>query len=107
MKFTCLLILVFLLTNCSFQNKLEKKYLGQPEKILFENFSKPVKVVDAKGKKVYVFEETKDLKSAEISQGKLALDPMVTPKVKKTDRYWFTVSDRVIVKIMHEKEYER
>lgn len=101
------LIFITFVSSCSIEKKIKRQYTGKPEKFLIENFDKPVRVVETNGKKVYLYEKKKDLKSTEISQGKLALDPMVTPRTKKTERYWFTVSDSTITNVIYEEVYER
>jgi len=75
--------------------------------MLRENFGKPVTIIDKNEEKVYIFEKTTKLKSTEISQGKLTLDPMITPKVIKTERYYFTVKDSIIIDAKFEEEYDR
>ncbi len=54
-----------------------------------------------------VYEIVKDLNSTEIQQGKLTLDPMISPMVQKTERYYFTVKDSVITNVKIEEEYKR
>ena len=49
----------------------------------------------------------KNLESTEVNQGKLTLDPMISPGVKKTERYFFTVEKGIIVRTKYEEEYER
>ncbi len=56
---------------------------------------------------IYIFEKIEMLKSTEISQHKLTLDPMVTPQVKKTSHYTVTVIDDVITKVELEERYDR
>ena len=102
-----LLILLIAAVSCSPQRKLQKAYLGKPQSILTEKFGKPKTVLDRGDEKVYIYETITELKSTEISQAKLTLDPMVSPDVKKTDRYYFTVKDEKIVKVKLEEEYER
>lgn len=72
------------------------KEIGAPKTILQQN-----------GQQVYVYETVKDLNSTEVSQGKLTLDPIVSPKVKKTERYYFTVKDSVIINTKYEEDYKR
>ena len=55
----------------------------------------------------YVYEIVKQLKSTTINQGKLTMDPMVSPMVEKTERYYFTVKEEKIIKVKLEEEYER
>ena len=92
---------------CSQQKKLTRTYTGKPISVLEEEFGKPKTIFDRGDEKVYVFEKTEELRSTEISQAKLTLDPMVSPMVKKTERFYFTVKDGIIVKSKLELEYER
>ena len=104
-----LLFVIFLLgmIACSPQRKLQRSYVGKSLHTLEAEFGKAKAVLDKEEGKVYVFEKTEELKSTEISQAKLTLDPMITPKVTKTERYYATVKDGVVTAIELEKEYER
>jgi hypothetical protein len=102
-----LLILLIAAVSCSSQRSLQKAYLGKPQSILTEKFGKPKTILEQGDEKVYVYEIVNELKSTEISQAKLTLDPMVSPNVQKTERYYFTVKDEKIVKAKLEEEYER
>ncbi len=102
-----LLLIAFTIASCGVQKQLQKAYVGKPVSVLKEKFGYPKTILERKNGDVYVFEEVKNLKSTEISQGKLTLDPMVSPMVQKTMRYYFTVKDSIIVKAKMEEEYER
>jgi hypothetical protein len=104
-------ILIFIvlaaLGSCSGQRSLQKAYLGKSQSVLAEKFGKPKTVLDYGDEKVYVYEIVNELKSTEISQAKLTLDPMISPMVEKTERYYFTVKDEKITKVKLEEEYKR
>ena len=102
-----LVLLLFIATSCGINRQLYKSFSGKPISIANEKFGQPKTVIDKNGEKVYVFELTKKLESTEISQGKLTLDPIVTPQVNKIERYYFTVKDGVIVKTNYEEVYVR
>jgi hypothetical protein len=102
-----IIILFIIAVSCSPQRSLQKAYIGKPQSVLAEKFGKPKTVLDLENEKVYVYEVIEELKSAEISQAKLTLDPMISPMVEKTERYYFTVKDETIVKVKLEVEYER
>ena len=102
-----ILIIAFVFEACGVQRQLQKAYVGKPVSVLKSEFGYPKTILDRNEGDVYVFEEVKNLKSTEISQGKLTLDPMVSPRVQKTIRYYFTVRDSVIVNAKMEEEYER
>lgn len=75
--------------------------------VLTEQFGEPKTILKQENETVYVFEKIKELESTEINQGRLTLDEIVTPKVNKTERYYFTVRDSIIVETRYEEEYER
>jgi hypothetical protein len=102
-----IVILLFALFSCGVQRSLQKAYVGKPLSVLSEKFGKPKTILERENEKVYVYEIVKDLKSAQINQGKLSLDPMISPMVEKTERYYFTVKDEKIIKARLEEEYER
>lgn len=108
MKYRIFVILLIIIgVSCGTKKQLYKQYNGQPVTILEKAFGKPKAILENDTEKVYVFEIKKELESTEITQGKLTLDPIVTPKVKKTERYYFTVVDGIISKTKFEEEYQR
>ncbi len=102
-----LLLLLFATISCGTNRQLYKSFEGKPISAANQKFGEPKTIIDGNGEKIYVFEVIKKLGSTEISQGKLTLDPIVTPKVKKTERYYFTVQNGTIVKTKYEEEYEK
>lgn len=92
---------------CSMQRKLSRQYIGKDISEIEAELGQPKTVLDRDDGKVYVFEKTEELHSTEISQAKMTLDPMVTPKVLKTERYYITVVNDVVTKVEIENEYER
>jgi len=102
-----IIILFISMVSCSAQRSLQKAYLGKSQSVLTEKFGKPKTVFDRGDEKVYVYEIVTELKSTEISQAKLTLDPMISPMVEKTERYYFTVKNEKIIKARLEEEYER
>jgi len=107
MKRILTIFILFLLIACSAQRKLSHHFIGKNISELKTELGEPKTVFDRAEGKVYVFEKTEELRSTEVSQGKLTLDPMVTPKVVKTERYLVTVKDEVVTNIEIENEYER
>jgi len=103
--FTILIFLVF--ASCGTQRQIRKTYINQSEARLKEDFGTPKSIIDNLNDKVYIFEKKKKLRSTEINQGKLTLDPIITPQVTKTERYYFTVRDGIIIETGFEEEYER
>lgn len=107
MKGIYTLLLLFLVFACSTQKQLQKSYSGKPLSYVKESFGEPKTVFDRGDEKVYIFEKVSKLQSTEVAQGKLALDPMITPAVVKTERYYFTVKDGVVLDARLEEEYEK
>lgn len=105
-RFLLLLVLVAAIA-CSPQKQLQRSYIGKPISALQEELGAPKNVVANETGKVYIFEKKENLKGTEISQGRLTLDPILTPKVQKTERYYVTVKDGIIVKIKLENAYDR
>jgi len=102
-----LYIFLIFSVSCGTQKQLKKSFIGESVSVLKEEFGSPKTVLDQGGEIVYIFEKTKELRSTEISQGKLTLDPIVTPMVQKTERFFFTVVDGKVIKVKLEEEYER
>ncbi|MEN8118066.1 MAG: hypothetical protein ABFS16_13865 [Bacteroidota bacterium] len=102
-----ILFIALFAVACSAQKQLQKSYIGKPVLELEETLGKPKTVFNQDGGKMYIFERVEKLKSTEISQHKLTLDPMVSPEVTKTERYYVSVKDGIIVKIKAEEAYER
>lgn len=102
-----IIVLFIIAVGCSSQRKLQKTYIGQPQNELESRFGFPKTILDEGDEKVYVYEIIKDLKSTEINQGRLSLDPMISPMVEKTERYYFYVKDGVIKDVKLEEEYKR
>ncbi|WP_319501505.1 hypothetical protein [uncultured Draconibacterium sp.] len=107
MRALLFIIVLVVLVSCSSQRNLQKTYIGKPLSSLESELGKPQTVFNKESGDIYIFEKIELLKSTEISQHKLTLDPMVTPKVKKTSRYTVTVVDEVIKKIEVEEQYDR
>ncbi len=93
--------------SCSTQKQLNKQYIGISTEQLKETFGEPKTILNRAEDQLYIFEKEEELESTEISQGKLTLDPIVTPKVKKFSRYYFTVKNNRVVSSKFEEEYER
>ena len=101
------IILLTFMVSCGVQRSLQKTYVGKPQSVLSANFGYPKTVLEHGDEKVYVYEIIKELKSTEISQAKLTLDPIISPSVQKTERYYFTVKEDKIVGVKVEDEYDR
>ncbi len=107
MRKLLLYLLLLFFISCGTQRQLSKFYVGKTVAELNEKFGNPKTVLDQGDEKIYVFEQIKELKSTEISQGKLTLDPIVSPITQKTERYYFNVKDGKVVRAKMEEEYER
>jgi hypothetical protein len=95
------------MVSCSPQRNLQKAYVGKPISVLSGKFGNPKTVFEQENEKIYVYEIVKELKSTTINQGKLSLDPIVSPVVVKTERYYFTVRNDKIIEAKMEDEYQR
>jgi len=107
MKKVLLLLTAVFLFACGTQKQLQKAYVGKTISEVKEKFGEPKTILDNGEEKVYIFEISEKLESTEISQGKLTLDPIVTPKVTKTERFYFTVKEGKVVRTKFEEAYER
>ncbi len=107
MKRTLLFINILFLVSCGTQYRLQKSYSGKPVETLKKEFGIPLKVVRNQADSVYVYEKKQKLQSTEISQGKLTLDPIITPSAVKTKRYYFTVKKGIISNVRYAEGYER
>ncbi len=107
MRALLFIVALVILVSCSSQRNLQKTYVGKPLSSLESELGKPQTVFNKESGDIYIFEKVEMLESTEISQHKLALDPMVTPKVKKTSRYTVTVVDGTIKDVELEEQYER
>jgi hypothetical protein len=92
---------------CSTQKQLNKSFNGKHVSVAEKQFGQPVTIIEHQADSIYVFERKEELNSTEISQGRMTLDPMVTPRVHKTERYYFTVRNGTIKESRFEEEYER
>ena len=107
MKALLFIAALVVLVSCGSQRKLQKTYVGKPLSAMVAEFGSAKTVFNKESGDIYIFEKIEMLKSTEISQHKLTLDPMITPQVKKTSRYTVTVIDDVITKVELEELYDR
>ena len=109
-KITTSILLIsisFLVLSCMAQRQLTRAFYGKPVAYLNEKFGDPKAVFDSEEGKLYVYEKEEELESTEINQARLTLDPIVTPRVKKTETYYFTVVDGKVIGSKLETAYER
>nr|WP_319997427.1 hypothetical protein [uncultured Draconibacterium sp.] len=107
MRTLLFIVAVVTMVSCSSQRNLQKTYVGKPISSLESELGKPQTVFEKESGNIYIFEKVKFLKGTEISQHKLTLDPIITPKVKKTTRYKVTAVDGTIKKVETEELYEQ
>jgi len=105
-KITLFFLIVFMIA-CGTQNKIGRQYVNKPITDLKEAFGEPKTVIESADGHVFIYEKEKKLESTEISQGKLTLDPIITPKATKTTRYYFIVKNDTVVSSKFEEEYKR
>jgi hypothetical protein len=106
-KIIVFMVLLASMVACGTQKQLNKSFNGKYITEAEQQFGRPVTVIERQADTVYVFERKEELSSTEISQGKMTLDPMVTPRVHKTERFYFTVRKGIIRESRFEEEYER
>jgi hypothetical protein len=106
-KILFLILILFVSASCGTQRQIRNTYMNRSASSLNKDFGEPKSIIDNKSEKIYIFEKIKELRSTEISQGKMTLDPIITPGVKKTERYYFTIRDGIIIETRFEEEYER
>ncbi|MDX8341294.1 hypothetical protein SLH46_18990 [Draconibacterium sp. IB214405] len=107
MRVLFFIVALVILVSCGSQQKLQKTYVGQPLSAIQAEFGPAKTVFNKESGDIYIFEKIEMLKSTEISQHKLTLDPMVTPRVQKTSHYTVTVVDNVITNVELEELYEK
>ncbi|HPF51403.1 MAG TPA: hypothetical protein PK335_07495 [Draconibacterium sp.] len=107
MKRVLTLLILLTMLACSPQRTLSRHYVGKNISEIQAELGEPKSILDHADEKVYVFEKIEELRGTEIHQAKLTLDPIVTPKVTKTERFYVTVKNDVVTKIKLENEYER
>lgn len=106
-KLLFIVLIAGLITACGAQRNLQKNYAGKPVTVLQDEYGDPSSVIERDNDTIYIFEKLEELNSTEISQGKLTLDPIVTPAVVKTSRYYFTVKNGIISEVRTDEEYQR
>lgn len=106
-RYLYIMVIFSLLGSCSPQRKLQKAYHGQPVSILKKEYGIPATIIERKNDTIFMYEKVDSLRSTEISQGRLSLDPIITPAVIKTERIYFTVKKGVVTEVSSEDEYER
>lgn len=102
-----ILFVMVLAISCGTQQRINRSYKGIPVAILQEDLGIPSKIFVNQNDSVFVYEKTEELRSTEISQGKLTLDPIFTPSVIKTSRIYFTIKNGIVTNVRSEEEYER
>lgn len=102
-----LVIILFVAVACSGPKRIQKSLIGKNISEVPPEWGKAKTVFEKNNEKVYVFEKIKYLKGTEIGQHKVTLDPIVSPKVKKTERYLVSVKDGKIAGVEVENDYQR
>ncbi|HZH74330.1 MAG TPA: hypothetical protein VFD91_17695 [Mariniphaga sp.] len=106
-RFLYILLIISFMVSCSTTRKLQKSYNGKPVSILKKDYGIPSTIIERKRDTIYIYEKADSLRSTEISQGRLTLDPIITPAVVKTERFYFTVEKGIITEVRSEDEYKR
>ncbi len=98
---------VLFIVSCSPQQRLRNSFMGKNVSELQKELGTPLIIINKAGEKVYVYEKKKELRGTEIGQAKVTLDPIVSPRVIKTERFLIHVKNEIVTKITRENEYER
>lgn len=106
-KIIFIVVISMVIISCGNQRQLVKSYSGKPASALFKEYGNPITVIGKENDSIFIYEKIEELSGTEISQGKLTLDPIYTPPVTKTTRFYFTISNGVIIDARSEEEYER
>ncbi|VAW20754.1 hypothetical protein MNBD_BACTEROID01-1122 [hydrothermal vent metagenome] len=106
LKYLAIILTPLVLCSCSPYSYL-KKLKGENAVRIIEKLGRPDMVIPRKTDSLYIYLKETELRSTEISQGKLTLDPMVSPGVTKTERYTFTISNGIVTNVKRIIEYER
>jgi hypothetical protein len=106
-KILFILMTIIIQVSCSTQHRLQKAYSGKPVEIVKKDFGNPETIIQNQDDSVYVYETEEQLAGTEISQGKLTLDPIVSPPVTKTERFYFTVNKGIVTQARYEEVYDR
>jgi len=107
MKLIFFIVLLVVTASCGVQHSLQKAYVGKPAQVLQAKFGYPTAILPRENDSMLVYEIVKELKSTEIMQAKLTLDPIYSPKVDKTERYYFTIKQGIISNAKLEEIYEK
>ncbi len=103
------LMIILLLTACSVQSKLNKKYMGKSFLEVMEVMGAPTNIENLVGGgtvRVYIKKEM--LKEAPINTGQFQYDKFNSPKVLKTEITEFYVNPEGIVKnIKYSSEFSK
>lgn len=105
-KYIVLFLFIVAIAGCGVQGRINKLE-GHSVSFLLEELGQPNTIVPRTSDSLYIYEIKKDLRSTEINKAALTLDPMITPKVEKTDKYMFTIKNGIVLDSKHEIEYER
>jgi len=102
-----LLFVVIFITACGAQRKISRQYNNKSVADIKETFGEPKTVIESANGHIFIYEIEKELESTVVSQGKLTLDPIITPKATKITRYYFTVKNDTVISSKFEEEYKR
>ena len=106
-RYIFILLILSFMYSCGNQRKLQRSYQGKPIRILQTDYGNPASIIPRQSDSIYVYEKNVTLASTEISQGRLTLDPIITPGVIKTERFYFTVQKGIITGVSTDEEYKR
>ena len=102
-------LILFLLTSCSIERKISKKYVGEDLSEVKKEFGTPQSTINLKnGQQLVVFERSKHLNAAKVNTQSFQYDEILSPAVEKKDRYLFYVNQKgEVTDFKYERIYER
>ena len=103
------LMIIFLVTACSVQSKLNKKYMGKSFLEVMEVMGAPTNIENlVGGGTVRIYTKKEMLKETPINTGQFQYDKFNSPKVLKTDITEFYVDpDGIVKNIKYSSEFSK
>ena len=109
MKLLLFLLALILITGCSIEHTLNKKYKGKTRDALMLEMGRPTRIDPGKnGESVSIYEKNKFLKPAPINTGQFQYDKFESPKAIKNELYKFYLNPSGVVEhVEYEVSYTR
>jgi hypothetical protein len=108
-KYIFLLILVqLILTGCSVQKKISRKYTGKKWESVVLDKGHPTRTVELENnRRIYVYEKSEEQKATPINTGAFRYDPVISPAATRKEFYYFYISaNGVVERVKYEELFE-